>query len=374
MPPVLLAPDAAVLDGRLVTEPLVLVEGGTVRAVGGEVAGARRRIRGTLLPGLVDLQVNGAGGHGVDEGTPEALDAIARAVLAGGAAAFLPTLITAAFERLLDRIAAVARWLDARPRAGAVPLGIHVEGPFLEVPGAHDEGLFVDPTPERVDALLAAGNGHVRLVTLAPARAGAAAAVARLRAAGVTVALGHARSTDGFTACVDAGAMLVTHLFNAMGPLHHREAGVAWLALDGERLSCSLILDGAHVHPIVARNAFRCLGAARTVLVTDAVAAAGMPDGDYRLSGIPVRSHGGVVRDAEGRLAGSALTMARAARAFLDTVPTAGAVELARVASYNPARLVDADGFGEVRVGGVARFALLLPDREVTAFVPDSSG
>ena len=364
--------DRIVLPDRVAAAARVAATDGRIVAPGHAATEPNaERLRGTLLPGFVDLQVNGAGGRSVDEGTPEALDHIANAVFAGGAVAFLPTLITAPWSRLLERIDAIGRWIEQREStdsaAGAEPLGLHLEGPFLSAAGAHDDDLFVDPTSERIEQLLAVARGRLRLVTLSNARPGAAAAVRQLTAAGVVCAIGHCESPDGFTSCVDAGARAVTHLFNAMGPLHHRDPGVATLALDDERLSCALIVDGVHVDPTMVRHAFRILGPDRTMLVTDAVAAAGMPDGDYALSGMPVRATGGVVRDAAGRLAGSALTMARAARNFLDIVPTAGPWALSRIASANPAALVGADHLGAIDAGKRAAFTLLGDDGSVTA-------
>ena len=340
-----------------------ILEVGPARTADGE----RRRVSGTLLPGLVDLQCNGAAGRGVDEGSAEALDAIAAGVWAGGAAAFLPTLITAPFEELLGRLEQVAAWIEARPTGGATPLGIHLEGPFLQAPGTHDADLFIDPTPARVDAILGAAAGHLSLITLAPDRPGAPEAIARLRAAGVAVALGHGEGVEQLEACISAGASMVTHLFNAMGPLHHRSPGFAGLALDDERLMCSLIPDGVHVHESMLRNAYRCLGPARTILVTDAVAAAAMPDGDYELAGAPVQLRDGVVRDQRGRLAGSVLTMAEAARRWTRMVPSTDACALAQLASTNPARVIGAASHGEIAAGRAARFCALAADGTVTA-------
>lgn len=324
-------------------------------------------VAGTVLPGFVDLQVNGAGGRSVDEATADALDAVADAVWRGGAVAFLPTLITAPWPRLLAQAAAVAEWIATWNGRGAEPLGLHLEGPFLDAPGVHDPGCFLDPTPERIDQLVAAAGGRLRLLTLASSRAGAPAAVARLRRAGVTVAIGHVASAAGFAECVDAGASMVTHLFNAMGPLHHREPGVAGLALDAAGVACPLIVDGAHVHPAMVRNAFRILGPARTVLVSDAVAAAGMPDGRYRLADLDVQLTDGVVTDRAGRLAGSALTMGLAARNFLHFVPDAGAWTLAQVAAANPARAIGASRYGAIAPGARAAFTLLSPDGACSA-------
>lgn len=359
--------DRAVLADVVAVDARIACGGGRVLAIGAAAADAApRRLAGTLLPGFVDLQVNGAGGRSVDEATDDALDAVARAVWAGGAVAFLPTLITAPLRRLCEQIDAVAAWIERWDGVGAEPLGLHVEGPFLEHAGIHDERAFLDPAPQHVEALLQAARGRLRLLTLASSREGAAAATARLRSAGVAVAIGHTSRAEGFAACVEAGATAVTHLFNAMGSMHHREPGIAGLALDERRVSCSLIVDGEHVHPAMVRNAFRVLGPDRTVLVSDAVAAAGMPDGTYQLGDGRLHARGGVVRDDGGRLAGSALTMARAARNFLQFVPEAGVWTLARVAATNPARLIAAADFGAIAVGRRAAFTLLGDDGTVS--------
>jgi N-acetylglucosamine-6-phosphate deacetylase len=327
-----------------------------------------RRLRGTLMPGLVDLQVNGMGGAGFEAMDPAAFAVIAEAAARGAAAAFLPTLITAPIETLALRARAVAAWLARSAPAGtALPLGIHLEGPFLEMAGAHDPSALALPTRDHVDRLLDACDGHLAMMTIAPGLPGAPAAVERLVAAGVVVALGHARSTVGFADCVAAGASVVTHLFNAMSPLHHREPGIANLALDDERLTCCLIADGHHVHPNMLRLAFRTLGRSRTVLVTDAVSAAGMPDGEYTLSGLPVTSREGIVRDREGRLAGSALTMAMACQRFAAAVPTADDAVLAEVAARNPARLLGRRDLGAIEVGAIARFTHKEPNGSLSA-------
>src|SRR5215471_18015176 len=190
----------------------IAVHAGTITAIEAEPERpGRELVAGTLLPGFVDLQVNGGKGRSVDEATEQSLDIVARSVWDGAAVAFLPTLITAPWEQLLRQVEAVARWIGSWRGDGAEPLGLHVEGPFLDAPGAHDPRWLIDPTPERIDALLAAGGGRIRLVTLSCSRKGAPAAVARLRAAGVAIAIGHAASSLGFEACVAAGAGLVTH-------------------------------------------------------------------------------------------------------------------------------------------------------------------
>jgi N-acetylglucosamine-6-phosphate deacetylase len=359
--------DRVVLPDRVLAGVRIAAVDGRIVAIDRLAAGPGAiRLRGSLLPGMLDLQVNGAGGRSVQEATAAALDTIALAVWQGGATAFLPTLITAPFATLLEQTAAVAAWIRNWNGSGAQPLGLHLEGPFLTTAGAHDPAHFVDPTPARLDALLAAAGDQLRLVTLAPARPQAAAATAWLRQRGVAVALGHCDSTTGFADCVAAGANAVTHLFNVMGRMHHREPGLAALALDTAQLHCPVIADGVHVHPTMVRLAFRILGPDRLLLVTDAMAAAGMPEGQYELGGTTVTAREGIVRDAAGNLAGSALTMAAAARNFLQWLPEAGPWTLARVAAHNPAVVCGrADTYGTIAVGRSARFTLLGDDGSV---------
>jgi len=360
MAPHLLRPTALVRDDQLVEGEGVLVEDGRIVGVGpGLSADTEETLEGTLLPGAIDLQVNGAGGRSVEEATPDALGVVADTVRAGGATAFLPTLITAPFDALLDQVRAVASWCISYDGPGARPLGLHVEGPFLEVPGAHDAQHFTDPTTERVEALLEAAAGSLRLVTLAPSRPGAVEATTALTSAGVCVSIGHAADTTNFDATIAAGATLATHLFNTMGGIHHRDEGVAARVLDAERLTASLIADGHHVGDTMLRNAWRILGPERTILVTDSVAAAGQPDGEYLLGGMPVMKSGGTVRTPSGALAGSTLVMEDAMRHTQATLQGLTLPELARITSTNPARLIRASGRGEITPGALAEFSLL---------------
>ena len=363
----LIQPDVVVLDQGQAQEVQVETADGVVRGIHFDRGSEATRVEGTLLPGFVDLQVNGAGGRSVQEATPEALDEVARVSALHGGIAFLPTLITAPFDDLLAQVRGVADWIEARaanPQPGAAtPLGIHVEGPFLVTPGAHPPECLIDPTLPRVDALLEAGRSRIKLLTLAPSRDGAPEAVAALREAGVCVSLGHGSGTSGIAECVAAGAAKATHLFNAMGPWNHRDPGMPGTVLDSEALSCGLIADGIHVHEVWVRQAARCLGMERLVLVTDCASPMGMPDGDYLLSDMTVTLRDGAVRNEDGALAGSALAMFRAGENYLRWVRGADAASLARVASSNPASLVGAqDRFGGIAVGRAARFALLRTD------------
>jgi N-acetylglucosamine-6-phosphate deacetylase len=356
----LLRPTALVRDDQLVEGEGVLIEGGHILAVGPDLSGDIEEVlEGTLLPGVIDLQVNGAGGRSVEEATPLALGVVAETVRSGGATAFLPTLITAPFDSLLEQVRAVAAWCESYEGPGARPLGLHVEGPFLEVAGAHDSSHFIDPTIERVEALLEAASGALRLVTLAPSRDGAVDATKLLSSCGVCVAIGHVASTAHFDECVESGATLATHLFNTMGGIHHRDDGVPARVLDCDALLACLIADGHHVGDAMLRNAWRILGPERAVLVTDSVAAAGCPDGEYLLGGLQVVKTGGTVRTKDGALAGSTLVMADAVRHAQRTLPELSPAELSQLCSSNPARLIKDDELGALRPGAKAEFSLL---------------
>jgi N-acetylglucosamine-6-phosphate deacetylase len=166
---------------------------------------------------------------------------------------------------------------------------------------------------------------------------------------------------------------MVTHLFNAMSPLHHREPGIAGHCMANPSLSCSLIVDGIHVHPTMVLNAFRCLGPERMVLVTDCMAAAGMPDGEYSLGNSQVTLRNGEVRDTNGALAGSAILMTDAAQRFLEYVPETDGSHLAQLASANPARLLRLPDLGRIAPGAAPGFSLLTEDGHVQAVALEES-
>lgn len=266
-------------------------------------------VDGVLAPALCDLQVNGAGGHEVTGG-PRALDAIDAVQLAHGVTSYLPTLISPddeTAERVLAEIA--ERVADpASPVAGA-----HLEGPFISPyhRGVHPPERLrapADGVPAWID------HPAVRVVTLAPELPGALALIARLRARGIAVALGHS-GADARIAhmAFDAGARLVTHVFDAMAPLHHRAPGLAGAALLDERVWVPAIADGVHLHPLVLELVRRTAGR-RALLVTDATPAADAPAGRHRMAGIEIEAADGAARTPDGTLAGSTLTLDCAVR------------------------------------------------------------
>lgn len=301
---------------------------------------------GVLAPGLIDLQVNGC--FGVEFAYDEDWSTAVARLPETGVTAFLPTFITAPLDVL---VAGLRRVPESLP--GARILGVHVEGPCLaaEQKGAHDPALFRDPEPELLDALLEPGT--MALLTLAPERAGALMAIERLAGEGVLVSVGHSDArADVVAAAAAAGARMVTHLFNAMRGIHHREPGVAGQALADERLACGLILDGHHVVETVAKVAFAAAGG-RIALVTDAIAPAGMEPGFYELGGEPVITREGEPpRRPDGTIAGATLRLDDAvARAVAIGVPPQVAID---AATRVPADLLGRRDLGRLEVGAAA--------------------
>nr|WP_042190859.1 N-acetylglucosamine-6-phosphate deacetylase [Kibdelosporangium sp. MJ126-NF4]CEL19646.1 N-acetylglucosamine-6-phosphate deacetylase [Kibdelosporangium sp. MJ126-NF4]CTQ94554.1 N-acetylglucosamine-6-phosphate deacetylase (EC 3.5.1.25) [Kibdelosporangium sp. MJ126-NF4] len=308
---------------------------------------------GLLTPGLVDIQVNGAFGADFAEIDNDGMRRIVRNLPRTGVTRFLPTLITADLHRLLEQARTVLAAVSTVNGSGARSLGVHLEGPFLSPkrPGVHDPSLMVEPTAERINAVLELRDA-LRMVTLAPELPGGFEAVKRLTEAGVLVAVGHTDATGAETAkAADLGAQMVTHLFNAQRGLGHREPGVPGVALVDERYTLGLIADLAHVGADACRLVFKAAGD-RVALVTDAVAAAGMPPGVYRLGGADVLlSDDGVPRSAEGTIAGSALTLDRAIRNVIS-------IGVDPVTAFRAATVVPADAIGESAMGRIEPGAL----------------
>ena len=321
---------------------------------------------GVLVPGLVDMQINGCFGVDFVAADPAGWAEVSARLPETGVTSFVPTFITAPVPDLvagLRRTAALPADLG-----GARVLGVHVEGPFLSPDrhGAHDPALLRDPTPEAVDALIEAAPGLLRMHTLAPERPGALAAIRRLVDAGVLVSVGHSDATAEQTeAAADAGARLVTHLFNAMRPLHHREPGVVGQGLTDPRLTCGLIADLHHVAAPICRLAFAA-APGRIVLVTDAVAAAGMPPGTYDLGGQQVSVDPlGLPRRPDGTLAGSGLRLdAAIANVVAAGVDLRSAVD---AATRLPADILGRPDLGRIEPGATADLVWLGDDLSARA-------
>lgn len=319
-----------------------------------------------VAPGFVDMHVHGGGGGAFFEATDEAVAATLALHRRHGTTATMASLVSDQPEALVRQVSALADHV----RGGEL-LGIHLEGPWLAARrcGAHEPTALRDPDPAEIQALLEAGRGAVRMVTLAPELPGAIEAIRRIVDAGAVAAIGHTDATyEQARAAIDAGATVATHLFNAMRPVHHREPGPVVAALEDPRVTVELINDGVHLHPALHRLVTADVGVDRVALVTDAMAAAGMLDGAYRLGSMAVEVTDGVAQVAgTDTIAGSTATMARMASQAV--THAAGNHEEAlltviRQVCLNPLRALGLPAPG-LASGAPADLVVLTPDLEV---------
>jgi len=338
--------EAALVDGALVPGD-VAIEGDRISAVGLDRNGGR----GIASPGFVDLQVNGFAGVDFLGADADGYTTAGDALLDTGVTSYLPTFITSAEDVLLDALRAVP---DTR---GPRILGVHLEGPFLSPLrlGTHGRGGRRDPDPALLDRLLEAGP--VRLMTLAPERPGALDLIGLLQARGIAVSLGHSDATAAQArAAFDRGARTVTHVFNAMRPLLHRDPGIVGAALTRPDVVLQAIVDNVHLDPMIVRLLWS-VGAGRLALVTDAMAAAALGDGTYALGDVEVIVADDVVRREDGVLAGSTLTMPQAVRNLVAAgAPLESALE---AASTVPGRVLGIPHLGRLFPGGPADVVVL---------------
>jgi N-acetylglucosamine-6-phosphate deacetylase len=331
--------EAALVAGLIVDGDVEVEDGRIVRC--GLPAGGGR---GLAVPGFVDLQVNGFGGVDFLDADAAGYRRAGEALLETGVTAYLPTLITSPEDKLLAALAEVPAESDS-PRI----LGVHLEGPFLSPRrlGTHVAAARRDPDLELLERLL--DGGPVRLMTLAPELPGAFPLIARLLERGITVSLGHSDATaDQANAAFDLGVRTVTHLFNAMRPMLHRDPGIVGTALVRDDVIVQLILDGVHLAPETVQVVWRS-APGRVALVTDAIAAAGASDGAYSFGSLDIQVLEGTVRGPDGVLAGSALTMIEAVQNLHALgVPLAEAVD---AATSVPARVLGLPQTGLPQVG-----------------------
>lgn len=341
----------------------VRIDGDRIAATGtGPPPREPDRRAAVVVPGFVDLHCHGGGGasFGADAGA----SARAAAFHAGhGTTTLLASLVTLPRTELLDAVRALRPLVD-----DGVLAGVHLEGPWLAGSqcGAHDAALLRDPDPAELGPLL--DTGAVAMVTLAPERPGGLAAIGRIHAAGALAAVGHTAAGYGLSRrAVDAGARVGTHLFNAMAPLHHRDPGPVAALLADERVTVELITDGLHVDPALWEIVHRA-APGRVAAVTDAMAAAGMPDGGYRLGGLDVRVTAGEARLEGGTIAGSTATADALFRNVVAAHPGPRDEALARAVAWTsttPAALLGRADIGLLRPGARADVVLLDDDLQV---------
>jgi len=325
----------------------------------------------TAIPGFLDVHIHGAGGHDVMEGTPEALAAITRKVAEFGTTSILATTVTADLDRTYRAIEKVSSFIGIQHETAegrAEILGLHFEGPFLskERRGVHPAEFLQPPTAEPLDRLLRAAAGNARILTIAPELLGAMPCIDAARSLGMVVSIGHTDATyEQARAAVAHGARHATHVYNAMRPFSHRDPGVIGAVLTTPELTAELIADGIHVDEIAMKVLLQAKGADGVILISDGLSATGMPDGTYTLGGFEVTVDHGVCRSAEGRLAGSTLTLDRALRNVVRLgVPLAHAVQML---TLNPATLLGIEfKKGALRTGADADLVLLNEGLEIT--------
>ncbi len=329
---------------------------------------------GTIVPGYIDLHIHGSAGFDVMDDDPRALAAIGHLLARHGVTSYFPTTVTASLDvtlRAIERLANLIETCEPRPRQSAsadraVPIGIHLEGPFISPArcGVHPPEYLLAPTLKVFEQLWQAARGRIRMITIAPELDGAPEVIAEAAQRGVCVSLGHSDADFAATERgIEAGARHATHTFNAMRPLDHRSPGILGSVLTDPRVSADIIADGIHLDPVIVKLFAEAKGLEQTVLISDATSATGMPDGIYRLGSFEVE-----VRDGRctvnGKLAGSVLTLDRAVRNLAQfaewTLPQAIAA-----ASLNPARAARIKNKGVLAIGADADFVVLSPEGEV---------
>jgi len=351
--------DARVLTPDGVVTGSVSIADGRIASLDADNGSEGMALAGALVvPGFVDIHVHGGGGHDMTASAQDMADAVAFH-RGHGTTTSLVSLVTAPVDALCEQLSWAADLADAGEIAGA-----HLEGPFLSQVrcGAQNPDHLLDPDLGAFARMVEAARGHLKVITIAPELPGALDLVDAAVQAGVIAAVGHTDSSyEQATAAFERGATLATHLFNGMRPIHHREPGPVLASLDAG-VPCEAINDGIHLHPAVLREVL-ARGTDRLVLITDAIDAAGVGDGEYVLGGQQVWVKDGAARLANGSLAGSSLTMDAAfARAVRDGVP----LEVASTAaSANPARVLGLADRGRLAVGARADLLVLDADHGV---------
>lgn len=364
------AGDFVIMGGRVAAPDRVLDDGwvavtdGRIAGVGSGTppSGEHVDVGGALVvPGFIDTHCHGGGGASFTSLDPDELLTAVRAHRRHGTTTMLASLVSDPVDILREQVAALRELVQDGEVAG-----IHLEGPFISKArcGAHDPETLLEPDTGTVEKLLRAGQGAIRMVTIAPELHGGVKAVRQLAESGVIAAIGH---TDGveeqLLPAIDAGATVATHLFNGMRPLHHREPGPVGALLDDERITIELICDLVHLHPTVVRLAAKHAGRNRTVLITDAMSATDAADGRYTLGRLEVDVHDGVATLADnGSLAGSTLTMDTAFRNLVGGAKL-GILDAVHATSQRPAELLGiADRAGMLCAGYQADIVVLDQD------------
>jgi N-acetylglucosamine-6-phosphate deacetylase len=363
-----------------IDRPLVLIQDGSVLKLSPQSAAeAPPKCRVTdfgdciLAPGLVDMHTHGAAGYDLMQADAEAHSRMGSFLVGHGVTSYFPTTVTAPMDKTLSSLERLANAIESAKKdhnGRAQPLGIHIEGPFLSHArrGVHPPEDLQKPTLAAFEKLWQASRGHIRVMTIAPELDGALEVIAEATKRRVCVSIGHSDAKlDEARKGVAAGARHATHTFNAMRPLDHRAPGILGEVLTNPRLTAEMIADGIHVDPVVINLITKAKGIEGTILITDATAATGMPEGKYQLGAMEVEVKDGRVLH-NGTLAGSVLTLDRAVRNVMNFANW-DLQNAVRAASFNPAKTAGAHNKGLLQPGADADLVVLTASGEVKATI-----
>ena len=363
----LLRDATVVLPDRTIQHETILVEGEYISSIGaGAIADAETIDLGgtTLLPGFIDVHIHGAVGVDVMDATPAALGEVSNYLASQGVTGWLPTFVPASDANYASAVAAISESMNS---GGARVLGVHYEGPFVnsaQCGALHTEYFKTYSSPDDLDFLRVPPDA-AKMITLAPEVSGGVELVRELKARGWVISIGHTRADlKVLDEACDAGARHMTHFMNAMAPLHHRSPGpIAW-GMSREDVTFDVIADGVHLDPFMLRLLLKVKGASGISLISDAIAAAGKGDGAYEIWGETITVKDGRTANAAGSIAGSVISMLDAVRLLRSL--GVSSVDLARMASSNPARLLGVDRVcGSIEVGKRADLVALDQDGNV---------
>ena len=380
---IVLCADRLFTPQQEIQNPLLFIEDGLISAVSSRaeqeiphhatVLDLTKDVAGAILaPGFVDIHMHGGAGLDVMRASTAELPHLNKFLTRHGVTGYFPTTVAAPLDQTCAALGRLADAIEAAPASGndnaaqAQPLGIHLEGPFLSHKrrGVHPPEYLVEPTLAIFERLWQAARGQVRMMTIAPELPGALEVIAEAARRKVCVSIGHSNAElDAARAGVRAGARHATHTFNAMRPLDHRDPGILAEVLTDSQLTADIIADGIHVAPEVVQLFLKAKGIERSVLITDATAAAGMPDGTYQLGPLQVEVKDGKCT-ADGKLAGSVLTMDRAVRNVMQFAGWS-LQDAVRAATLNPARATGLPQHGKLVPGAEANLVVLSPNGEV---------